>query len=203
MKLKNTVSATVVVGMLMSGVSAHAIPQEKSLAHPAVSSTSTQSFAAVPSTTDVHIPSEKLGEQPSRIASALRGMMVDSSGRPYNNSRIANSNIFALYFGASWCGPCRAENPAVVKAYKRYHDRGFDILGVSIDESKDDWMAAVKKDGLTWTQVSDLKGWETPTTAAYGIQGIPMNFLIDKEGKIIGKELRGDNLIKELQEIFP
>ncbi|MDP4129182.1 MAG: TlpA disulfide reductase family protein [Bacteroidota bacterium] len=126
----------------------------------------------------------------------------DAEGKPVSLSSYKGRYVL-VDFWASWCGPCRAENPAVVKAYKQYHDKGFDILGVSIDESKDDWMAAVKKDGLAWTQVSDLKGWETPATAAYGIQGIPMNFLIDKEGKIIGKELRGDNLIKELQKIFP
>ncbi|HZK63223.1 MAG TPA: TlpA disulfide reductase family protein [Puia sp.] len=126
----------------------------------------------------------------------------DPEGKPVSISSYKGKYVL-LDFWASWCGPCRAENPALVRAYKRFHDKGFNVLSVSIDESKDEWLAAVKKDGLTWTQVSDLKGWETSATSLYGIQGIPMNFLLDKEGKIIGKDLRGENLIKKLQEIFP
>jgi thiol-disulfide isomerase/thioredoxin len=126
----------------------------------------------------------------------------DAAGKPVSLASFKGKYVL-LDFWASWCGPCRRENPAVVKAYQRFHEKGFDIFSVSIDESRDEWLAAVKKDGLTWTQASDLKGWETPATTLYGIQGIPMNFLLDKEGRIIGKELRGDNLIKRLQEIFP
>jgi peroxiredoxin len=126
----------------------------------------------------------------------------DPDGKPVQLSSFKGKYVL-LDFWASWCGPCRRENPAVVKAYQRFHDKGFDIFSVSIDESRDEWLAAVKKDGLTWTQASDLKGWETPATTSYGIQGIPMNFLLDKEGKIIGKDLRDESLIKKLQEIFP
>jgi thiol-disulfide isomerase/thioredoxin len=109
---------------------------------------------------------------------------------------------FLLDFWASWCGPCRRENPNVVKAYRQYHNKGFDILGVSLDDSKDDWLKAIKKDGLSWTQVSDLKGWKNEAATLYGIQGIPMNFLIDKEGKIIAKNLRGQDLEKRLAEVL-
>jgi len=103
-------------------------------------------------------------------------------------------------FWASWCGPCRRENPAVVSAYQQYHPKGFDILGVSLDDKKDAWLAAIKKDNLNWTQVSDLKGWQNSAAELYGIQGIPMNFLLDKEGVIIGKGLRGEDLEKKLSE---
>jgi thiol-disulfide isomerase/thioredoxin len=103
-------------------------------------------------------------------------------------------------FWASWCGPCRAENPAVVKAYKHYHSKGLDILGVSLDEDKDKWAEAIKKDQLNWAQVSDLKGWENSAAMQYGVQGIPMNFLLDPQGEIIGKDLRGADLDKKLAE---
>ena len=105
-------------------------------------------------------------------------------------------------FWASWCGPCRQENPAVVKDYHQYHDKGFDILGVSLDETKADWLEAIKKDGLNWAQVSDLKGWKNDVAVEYGIQGIPMNYLLDKEGRIVAKGLRGEDLTKKLQELL-
>ena len=105
-------------------------------------------------------------------------------------------------FWASWCGPCRAENPNVLKAYSKYHPKGFDILGVSLDEKKDKWEEAIKKDNLNWTQVSDLQGWKNSVAVLYGVQAIPMNFLIDKDGKIIAKGLRGDDLGKKLSEVL-
>ena len=104
-------------------------------------------------------------------------------------------------FWASWCGPCRAENPNVVKAYQEFHSKGFDILGVSLDEKKDKWIDAIKKDNLNWQQVSDLLGWKNSVAQLYGVEGIPMNFLIDKDGKIIGKGLRGEDLEKKLNEV--
>jgi thiol-disulfide isomerase/thioredoxin len=105
-------------------------------------------------------------------------------------------------FWASWCGPCRAENPAVLKAYKNYHDKGLFILAVSLDDKKEDWLAAVKKDGLPWTQVSDLRGWKNSVATDYGIRGIPMNFLLDKDGTIIAKGLRGEDLEKKLSALL-
>ncbi|RFM36300.1 TlpA disulfide reductase family protein [Chitinophaga silvisoli] len=105
-------------------------------------------------------------------------------------------------FWASWCGPCRAENPNVVKAYSRFKDKGFDILGVSLDDKKDKWLAAVQADNLPWMHVSDLKGWKNEVATQYGIMAIPQNLLLDPKGVIIAKNLRGDALEKKLEEVI-
>ncbi len=105
-------------------------------------------------------------------------------------------------FWASWCGPCRGENPNVVAAYNKYKDKGFTILGVSFDQNKASWLKAVDADKLTWTQVSDLKGWGNEVGKLYGITSIPQNLLLDKEGKIIAKNLRGAALEEKLQEVL-
>lgn len=109
-----------------------------------------------------------------------------------------------LDFWASWCGPCRAENPNYVKAYQQYKDKGFTMLGVSLDRAgaKEAWLAAIKKDGLEWTQVSDLNYWNNNVAKQYGIRAVPQNFLIDPTGKIIAKNLRGEELQKKLEEVF-
>ncbi len=107
-------------------------------------------------------------------------------------------------FWASWCAPCRAESPNVVKAYNKYHEKGFEILSVSLDneKGKDAWLTAIQKDGLVWKNVSDLKGWKNEVAVLYGIKAIPQNMLLDKTGKIIGKNLKGEALSKKLEEIF-
>ncbi|MGZ4098494.1 MAG: redoxin family protein [Bacteroidia bacterium] len=102
--------------------------------------------------------------------------------------------VVLIDFWASWCGPCRREMPNVVKAYSKYKDKGFEIYGVSLDQDKDRWIEAIKKDGITWPQVSDLKYWECEAAKIYGVQGIPFTVLLDKEGKIIAKGLRGAEL---------
>jgi peroxiredoxin len=107
-------------------------------------------------------------------------------------------------FWASWCGPCRAENPNVVKAYAKYNEKGFTVLGVSLDQpgKKEAWIAAIHKDNLTWTHVSDLKFWDNAVAKLYGIQSIPQNYLLDPQGKIIASNIRGEELEKKLAEIF-
>ncbi|MFM9911075.1 MAG: redoxin domain-containing protein [Chitinophagaceae bacterium] len=125
--------------------------------------------------------------------------MNDLNGKPVALSSL-KGNYVLLDFWASWCGPCRAENPNVKKAYQKFHAKGFEIIGVSMDDSKEDWIKAIKKDGLPWVHVSDLKGWKCEAGKLYGIQGIPMNYLLDKEGKIVAKGLRGEDLEKKLGE---
>ena len=112
-------------------------------------------------------------------------------------------------FWASWCPPCRVENPNLVKTYHHFQDKdfaggkGFTIYGVSLDKSKESWVAAIEKDALEWeTHVSDLKGWNSVPSAMYGVRGIPMNFLIDGEGIIVAKSLRGEYLDNKLKELL-
>ena len=107
-------------------------------------------------------------------------------------------------FWASWCGPCRAENPNVVKAYNKYKDKNFTVLGVSLDQpgKKQSWLDAIHKDSLTWTHVSDLKFWNNAVAQQYGIRAISQNLLIDPSGKIIAKNIRGEELNQKLDEIF-
>ncbi len=125
----------------------------------------------------------------------------DTKGKPVSLAAFRGKYIL-VDFWASWCGPCRQENPTVVKAYQNYKSKGFDILGVSLDEKKDKWEQAIKQDKLEWTQVSDLKGWQSDVAELYGVKAIPMNYLLDKEGKIIAKSLRGADLIRRLGELL-
>jgi peroxiredoxin len=105
-------------------------------------------------------------------------------------------------FWASWCAPCRKENPNVVRMYNEYKDKGFEIFGVSLDQSRDKWLKAIADDKLTWPQVSDLKGWESAAAQKYNITAIPQTILLDKEGKIIAKGLRGDELEQKLESLL-
>ena len=105
-------------------------------------------------------------------------------------------------FWASWCKPCRLENPNVVRAYNKYKDKGFEILGVSLDRNRDRWLQAIAADGLTWKHVSDLKYFQSKAAVDYGVSAIPFTVLVDKDGKIIAQNLRGANLDKKLEELF-
>ncbi len=105
-------------------------------------------------------------------------------------------------FWAKWCGPCRRENPNVVKAYHKFKDKGFDVFGVSLDRTKEEWVQAIAEDGLVWTHVSDLKYFESQAAKDYNINAIPFSILVDPEGKIIAKNLRGPALDKKLEEVL-
>jgi peroxiredoxin len=110
--------------------------------------------------------------------------------------------IVLIDFWASWCGPCRKENPNVVKMYEKYKGRGFEIYGVSLDKDKQAWLDAIEKDGLKWIHVSDLKFWQSDAAKLYNVSAIPMTVLLDKEGKIIAKNLRGKALEDKLNEVL-
>ena len=110
--------------------------------------------------------------------------------------------IVLIDFWASWCGPCRKEMPNVVKAYAKYKSKGFEIFGVSLDKDKDKWVEAIKKDGITWPQVSDLQFWNSSVVKQYNVESIPFTVLLDREGKILAKNLRGADLEKKLAEVL-
>ena len=128
-------------------------------------------------------------------------MMNDRDGKPVALSSFRGKVIF-LDFWSSWCGPCRKENPNIVAAYAKFHSPKFDILGVSLDKNKDKWEEAIAKDKLTWNHVSDLKGWGNAAGKLYGIRAIPANLLLDKNGKILARNLYGSDLDKKLAEVL-
>jgi thiol-disulfide isomerase/thioredoxin len=125
----------------------------------------------------------------------------DTSGHAVTLSSFKGKYVL-VDFWASWCGPCRMENPNVLSTYQKFKSKNFTVLGVSLDKAKDPWIKAIKDDGLAWTQVSDLKFWYNEAAAKYHIQSIPANLLIDPNGKIIGKNLRGADLQTRLCELL-
>ena len=125
----------------------------------------------------------------------------DPSGKALKLSHL-RGKVVLLDFWASWCGPCRKENPNVVKLYNQYKSKGFEILGVSLDTDKEKWKNAIEQDGLTWKHISDLGGWRSSAASLYGVSSIPATFLLDKEGKLIAKGLRGQALENKLAELL-
>jgi peroxiredoxin len=128
----------------------------------------------------------------------------DVNGNPVSlYSKIGgNTKVLLVDFWAAWCPPCRQENPNVVKVWQTYNKKGFDVLGVSLDRSRDDWVKAIADDKLTWTHVSDLKYWDCAPAKLYAVSAIPANFLIDENGIIIGHNLRGDALAEKVKEVL-
>ena len=139
---------------------------------------------------------------------AVGAMAPDFTQNTPDGKPLALSSLRGKYvlidFWASWCGPCRRENPNVVTAYNKFKDKGFTILGVSLDKDtgREAWLKAIEKDGLAWNQVSDLKYWQNAAAKDYGVQAIPQNFLIDPTGKIVATNLRGEKLQETLNQLL-
>ena len=146
--------------------------------------------------------SDQQGLNPGTIAPVF--IQNDTAGNPVNLASFRGKYVL-IDFWASWCGPCRGTNPELVKIYNAYKDRNFTILGISLDgaDGKDAWLKAIKDDGLSWPQVSDLKHWENKVAKLYSIRKIPQSFLIDPQGVIIARDIETTELMKKLKQVLP
>ena len=151
---------------------------------------------------------KKLGDRLMATKGKLTGeayidfISTTPEGKQLSLKEVIGKNKYTLVdFWASWCGPCRKENPNVVKAFNAFKDKGFTVLSVSLDDDAEKWKAAIEKDGMPWYHVSSLKGWKEPAAALYGIRAIPQNVLVDDKGKVVATNLRAETLYDKIQEL--
>lgn len=152
---------------------------------------------------------KQLGERLMAVKGKLTGekyidfVSTTPEGTPLSLKEVISKNKYTLVdFWASWCGPCRKENPHVVKTFNGFKDKGFTVLSVSLDEDAAKWKEAIEKDGMPWYHVSSLKGWKEPAAKLYNVRAIPQNVLVDSQGKIVATNLRGETLFNKIQELM-
>jgi thiol-disulfide isomerase/thioredoxin len=150
---------------------------------------------------------KRIGQIASQFGTAIEGAPAPEIALEDQNGNIVKlsslkGKVVLIDFWASWCGPCRRENPHVKKVYDKYKDKGFEIFGVSLDNNKKGWLAAIEKDNLTWYHVSDLQGWSSSAAKLYGVRGIPKTFLLDKDGNILKIDMRASELDVFLADYF-
>lgn len=152
-----------------------------------------------------------IGKEIGKELNASKGVAVGSKAPSFSaptpdGEELALEDALGKYtlvdFWAAWCMPCRKENPNIVKVYEEYHDKGFNVLGVSLDKDRDKWLKAIEDDGLEWAQISNLKFWNDPIAKEYGIRAIPQSYLLDENGKIVAQNLRGPALGKKIKELL-
>lgn len=154
-----------------------------------------------------HFMGEEIGKRLENSGALAVGAKAPSfKAKTPEGEELALEDALGKYtlvdFWAAWCVPCRKENPNIVKVYNKYHEKGFNVLGVSLDKNEEDWLKAIEKDGLTWNQISNLRFWSDPIAKKYNIRAIPANFLLDEDGVIVEKNLRGPSLEKRIGELL-